>query len=202
MNDHPQEIWLIRHGETAWSAAWRHTGRTDIPLTEAGRLQAEALKQGLAGRSFPLVLASPLSRAAETCGIAGYGNMAHFKDDLMEWDYGQYEGRTTADIRQNLLPGWTIWNGNPPGGETLAQVTRRAVNIVEMVKSAKSDVVIFGHGHMLRVLAACWLGLPPDAGRRLFLNTASVSILGYDRESEAIIRWNNTCHLSLEEDSG
>ncbi|MCL7489843.1 MAG: histidine phosphatase family protein, partial [Desulfobulbaceae bacterium] len=139
MSDQPQEIWLIRHGETAWSAAWRHTGRTDIPLSEAGRLQAEALKQGLAVRSFPLVLTSPLSRAAETCGIAGYGNMAQFKDDLMEWDYGQYEGRTTADIRQDLLPGWTIWNGNPPGGETLAQVAGRAGNIVEMVKSAKSD---------------------------------------------------------------
>jgi len=194
MNKHPREIWLVRHGETAWSVAWRHTGRTDIPLTEAGRLQAGALKQRLQGSSFPLVLTSPLARAAETCWIAGYGNMAKFKDDLMEWDYGQYEGRTTAGIRVEV-PGWSLWADNPAGGETLAQVAQRASNMVKTVKAAGSDAVIFAHAHLLRVLAACWLGLPPDGGRLLALATASVSILGYERETGVIVTWNNVCHL-------
>lgn len=198
MNKHLHEIWLVRHGETKWSEEWRHTGRTDIPLTEAGRLQAKALKQWLAGRTFPLVLTSPLARANETCGITGYGSMAHIKDDLMEWDYGEYEGRTTADIRKDL-PGWTIWNGNPPGGETLAQVAGRADNIIKIVKAANTDSVIFSHGHMLRVLAACWLGLPPESARLLSLSTASVSILGYERETEVIVLWNNVCHLTGED---
>jgi len=197
MGEHLQEIWLIRHGETAWSAAGRHTGRTDIPLTEAGRLQAEALKQRLAGRFFPMVLTSPLARASETCRIAGYGKSAQFSDDLMEWDYGQYEGRTTASIKDEA-PGWTIWTGNLPGGETLAQVTRRADNIVKLVKAAGHDTVIFAHGHLLRILAACWLGLHPDAGRLFFLGTASLSILGYERGNGVIITWNNVCHLPMD----
>lgn len=196
MNKHPREIWLVRHGETAWSAAWRHTGRTDVLLTETGRLQAGALKQRLQGRSFPLVLTSPLARAAETCRLAGYGNMAKFKDDLMEWDYGQYEGRTTANIREDV-PGWTIWTGNPPGGETLSQVAGRADNIVKLVDAAGSDAIIFAHGHMLRILAACWLGLPADGGRLLSLATAAVSILGYERETRVIIRWNDVGHLPV-----
>lgn len=198
MKEHFKEIWLIRHGETAWSAAWRHTGRTDMPLTEVGRLQAEALKQRLAGRSFSLVLTSPLARASETCRIAGYAGSAQYTDDLMEWDYGEYEGRTTANIREDL-PGWTIWTGNPPGGETLAQVARRADNIVQLVNAADSDAVIFAHGHMLRVLAACWLSLPPEASRLLSLYTASVSILGYERDSRVIVMWNNVCHLPTED---
>jgi len=194
MDEQRQEIWLIRHGETAWSATGRHTGRTDVPLTEAGKLQAEALKRRLAGRSFPLVLSSPLKRASETCRIAGYASSTLFTDDLMEWDYGLYEGRTTESIREEA-PDWTIWTGNPPGGETLAQVAGRADNIVKQVKEAGSDVAIFAHGHMLRVLAACWLGMPPDAGRLLSLSTASVSSLGYERENRVIVMWNNICHL-------
>lgn len=201
MSKHSKEIWLVRHGETAWSAAWRHTGRTDIPLTEAGRLQAEALKQRLADRTFSLALSSPLARAAETCRIAGYAGSAQYPDDLMEWDYGQYEGRTTADIRKEVV-GWTIWTGNPPGGETVTQVARRADNIVKVVNAVAGDVVIFAHGHMLRVLAACWLGLSPDAGRLLSLSTASLSILGYERENEVIIMWNNVCHLPGEGNNG
>lgn len=196
MDEHRQEIWLIRHGETAWSSAGRHTGRTDIPLTDTGRKQAAALKRQLAGRSFPLVLSSPLTRASETCRIAGYGDVAQFTDDLMEWDYGLYEGRTTANIRQER-PGWSIWTGDPPGGETLAQVAGRAGNIVKIVNAAGSDAAIFAHGHMLRVLAACWLGLPPDAGRLLALGTASVSILGYERETGVIAMWNNVCRLPM-----
>lgn len=198
MPEHMQEIWLIRHGETTWSAAGRYTGRTDISLTETGRVQAEALRERLAGRSFPQVLTSPLMRAAETCRLAGYGGSAQAEADLMEWDYGQYEGRTTADIRGEI-PGWSLWADNPAGGETLAQVAQRANNIVRTVKAAGSDAVIFGHGHLLRVLAACWLGLPPDSGRLLALATASVSILGYERETRVIVTWNNVCHLSAED---
>lgn len=194
MPEHMQEIWLIRHGETAWSAAGRYTGRTDIPLTETGRVQAEALKQRLADHSFPLVLTSPLMRAAETCRLAGYGGSAQAEADLMEWDYGQYEGRTTADIRVEV-PGWNLWSDNPAGGETVAQVAQRANNIVKTVKAAGSDAVIFAHAHLLRVLAACWLGLPPDGGRLLALATASLSILGYERETGVIVTWNDGCHL-------
>ena len=198
MPEHMQEIWLIRHGETAWSSAGRYTGRTDIPLTETGRAQAEALRQRLADRFFPLVLTSPLMRAAETCRLAGYGGSAQCEDDLMEWDYGQYEGRTTAGIRGEI-PGWSLWADNPAGGETLAQVAQRANNMVGTVKAASSDAIIFGHGHLLRVLAACWLGLPPDSGRLLALATASVSILGYERETRVIVTWNDVCHLPAED---
>lgn len=198
MPEHMQELWLIRHGETAWSATGRNTGRTDIPLTETGRAQAEALRQRLADRSFPLMLTSPLMRAAETCRLAGYGGSAQAEADLMEWDYGQHEGRITADIMAEV-PGWSPWADNPAGGETLAQVAQRANNIVKTVKAAGSDAVIFGHGHLLRVLAACWLGLPPDGGRLLAFATASVSIPGYERVTGAIVTWNDVCHLPVED---
>jgi len=192
------ELWLIRHGETEWSATGRHTGRTDIPLTSVGQRQAAALGRRLAGRSFALVLVSPLTRAVETCRIAGYGDVAHFTDDLLEWDYGAYEGRTTADIRKEA-PGWTIWTGNPPGGETKEQVGRRALNVIDKVSAAGGDVALFAHGHLLRVLAACWLGLAPDAGRLLALGTASLSVLGYERETRVITTWNQDWHLVLKE---
>ncbi|MFQ5874994.1 MAG: histidine phosphatase family protein [Dehalococcoidia bacterium] len=198
MSERNPELWLIRHGETEWSATGRHTGRTDISLTAVGERQAAALGRRLAGRSFALVLVSPLTRAAETCRIAGYGDVAQFTDDLLEWDYGAYEGRTTADIRTEV-PGWTIWTGNPPGGETIGQVGRRVATVIDQATAAGGDVALFAHGHGLRVLAACWLGLSPGAGRLLALGTASLSVLGYERETRVITTWNQDWHLVLKE---
>ncbi|GBE13178.1 phosphoserine phosphatase 1 [bacterium BMS3Bbin14] len=194
MNENKQEIWLVRHGETAWAATGRHTGRTDIPLTETGVLQGKTLGPRLADHPFALVLASPLKRAAETCRLAGYGERAEFSDELLEWDYGLYEGRTTTDIRTEK-PGWSIWTDDPPGGESLAQVARRADMVIARVAALDGDSLIFAHAHMLRVFAARWLGLSPDAGRLLSLNTASLSILGHEHENRVIIIWNNLCHL-------
>jgi len=194
MAERRPELWLIRHGETEWSATGRHTGRTDVPLTAVGQRQAAALGRRLAGRSFALVLVSPLIRAFETCRIAGYGDVAQFTDDLLEWDYGVYEGRTTVDIRTEV-PGWTIWTGNPPGGETIEQVGRRITTVIDRATAAGGDVALFAHGHVLRVLAACWLGLPPRAGRLLALDTASLSVLGYERETRVITTWNQDWHL-------
>ena len=144
------------------------------------------------------MLISPLTRAVETCRIAGYGDVAQFTDDLLEWDYGAYEGRTTADIRTEV-PGWTIWTGNPPGGETIGQVGRRVATVIDQATAAGGDVALFAHGHVLRVLAACWLGLPPGAGRLLALGTASLSVLGYERETRVITTWNQDWHLVLKE---
>lgn len=198
MSERNPELWLIRHGETEWSATGRHTGRTDIPLTAVGERQAAALGRRLASRSFALVLVSPLTRAVETCRIAGYGDVAQFTDDLLEWDYGAYEGRTTADIRTEV-PGWTIWTDNPPGGETIGQVGRRVATVIDQATAAGGDVALFAHGHVLRVLAACWLGLPPGAGRLLALGTASLSVLGYERETRVVTTWNQDWHLVLKE---
>lgn len=188
------ELWLVRHGETEWTVTGQHTGRTDIPLTALGRRQAEALGRRLAGRAFALVLVSPLTRALETCRIAGYGDVAKRTDDLCEWDYGAYEGRTTPEIRTEV-PGWTIWTGNLPDGETLDQVARRAGNVIAQATAAGGDAALFAHGHVLRVLTACWLGLSPDAGRLLALGTASLSVLGYERETRIITTWNQDCTL-------
>ena len=198
MAERSPELWLIRHGETEWSATGRHTGRTDVPLTALGQRQAAALGRRLAGRSFALVLVSPLTRAVETCRIAGYGDVAQFTDDLLEWDYGAYEGRKTADIRTEV-PGWTIWTGNPPGGETIEQVGWRVTTVIERTTAAGGDVALFAHGHVLRVLAACWLGLPPRAGRLLALDTASLSVLGYERKTRVITTWNQDWRLVLKE---
>src|SRR5262249_28850599 len=155
----PPEIWLVRHGETEWSKAGRHTGRTDVPLTESGREQARALHAILGGRRFSLVLTSPLSRAPETCELAGYGAVCQPLDDLREWDYGAYEGRTTASIREER-PDWTVWSGGVPGGETVEQLGARAAAVLARVETADGDVALFSHAHFLRVLAAVWLGLP------------------------------------------
>ncbi len=190
-----QKIWLVRHGETEWAVMGRHTGRSDIPLTNRGIMQAEALAVRLAAHSFSMVLSSPLQRAVETCRLAGYGERAEFTDDLQEWDYGLYEGRTTRDIRSEQ-PCWTIWSGDPPGGETLAQVAERADIVIARVAAVDGDSLIFAHAHMLRVIAARWLGLPPNAARLLMLGTASLSILGYEHENRVIINWNDLCHLS------
>lgn len=185
-----QRVFLVRHGETAWSRDHRHTGRTDVPLTERGREQAAALGALLAGRKFARVLVSPLQRAAETCRIAGYGALAERCDDLREWDYGPYEGRRTADIREDE-PGWSIWTSAVPGGEVLTDVAARARRVVAEIRATPGDVLIFAHGHLLRILAACWSDLPPAAGRRLKLDTATLSVLGYEHELGAIERWNS-----------
>jgi len=185
----PSEIWLIRHGETAWTISGAHTGRTDIPLTENGRRHAREIGAQLAGRPFALVLTSPLQRARETCRLAGYGDVTQIDPDLHEWDYGAYEGRTSAQI-QKEAPGWTIWTGAVPGGETIQQVAARAQRVIERALGAGGDVALFAHGHFLRVLTACWLGLPPDAGRLFALSTASLSVLGFERETRVISEWN------------
>ncbi len=189
MSEQRQELWLIRHGETEWSAAKRHTGGTDIPLTPTGERQAAALGQSLGDRRFGLVLSSPLRRASETCRLAGYGQAAEVTDDLCEWDYGVYEGRTTEEIRLEQ-PGWSIWTASVPNGESIEQVGRRAQRVIQRVLALDGDVALFAHAHMLRILTACWLGLSPDAGRLFELGTASVSVLGYERETRVMTRWN------------
>jgi probable phosphoglycerate mutase len=186
--DRPQ-IWLVRHGETEWTLSGQHTGRTDIPLTPAGRRQAQALGRHLAARSFALVLTSPLGRAHETCRFAGYGNAAQVTDDLREWDYGIYEGRTTAAIRAGE-PGWSIWNSPIPEGESLEQVGARAHRVMNRALSGGGDVALFGHAHILRIFAACWIGRPPGDGRLFALSPASISVLGWERESRVIEKWN------------
>ena len=153
MADTDLKLWLVRHGETEWSATGRHTGRTDVPLNDAGRLRAQALGRRLTGRSFTAVLTSPLSRAVETCQLVGYGHSAILTDDLMEWDYGGYEGRTTADIRTEV-PGWTLWRDGVPNGETAEQVAQRTRRVTEAAAAAGGDVALFAHGHVLRVLTA------------------------------------------------
>lgn len=196
INRNRHEIWLFRHGQTAWSVSGQHTGRTDLPLTEAGKQQAEALGRYLAGRKFDLVLSSPLARAAETCRLAGYGDAARFVDELMEWDYGEYEGLRPADILEKR-PGWTIWNDGVPGGEAVEQVGDRARKVVALTKTVDGDVAVFSHSHLLRILAACWLGLPPNAGRYFDLNTASVSVLGYSGDAPVIRRWNQDLYVAV-----
>jgi probable phosphoglycerate mutase len=188
------QIWLVRHGETAWSLSGQHTGRTDLPLVAAGRQRAQAIGRRLSGRLFALVLCSPLARALETCRLAGFGEVAMLTDDLMEWDYGDYEGRRTIDI-QKERPGWSLWRDGVPGGETVEQVGARARRVIEAATAAAGDVALFAHGHVLRVLTACWLGLPPDAGRLFVLGTAAVSVLGYEHATHVIVKWNQDSHL-------
>ncbi len=188
------DVWLARHGETEWARLGRHTGRTDVPLTDTGRAQAAALGRRLAGHAFGLVLTSPLSRAAETIAIAGFGGVAVADPDLREWDYGELEGRLTEDIREDY-PGWTIWRGPWPGGETLDDVSARADHVLERIAEAQGDVLVVSHGHLLRVLAARWLGMAPTAGGLFALGTATLSVLGHDRQTPVIEIWNEACHL-------
>jgi broad specificity phosphatase PhoE len=183
------ELWIVRHGETEWSRTGRHTGRTDVPLTDAGVGQAMALRRTIGARRFALVLSSPLRRAWDTCRMAGLADGARGTDDLMEWDYGEYEGRTTPEI-QGEVPGWSIWTGAVPGGETIEQVGSRAGRVIAEALAAGGDVALFGHGHVLRVLAARWLELSPRAGRLFALDTASMGVLGYERGSRVVLRWN------------
>jgi broad specificity phosphatase PhoE len=186
----PPDIVLVRHGETEWSRAGRHTGRTDVPLTDAGRKQAAALGESLRGCEFALVLTSPLSRADETCRLAGLGEVAQERVDLQEWDYGAYEGRTTPEIREER-PGWTLWRDGVPGGETSVEVGARADRVIAELRAAGGDAAIFAHGHLLRVLAARWLGLDPADGRLFVLDTATIGVLGYERETAVIRLWNS-----------
>ena len=188
----PGELWLVRHGETEWSRSGAHTGRTDLPLTEAGREEATAIARRLAGKRFALVLASPLQRALETCRLAGYGDVAQIEPNLIEWDYGDYEGRTTANIRKEV-PGWNLWIAGFPRGETIDRVAWRARAVIDRALLADGDVALFAHGHILRILTACWLALPPASARLFALSTASLSTLGYERETRVITRWNQTC---------
>jgi broad specificity phosphatase PhoE len=188
MNE-PESVWLIRHGETEWSRSGAHTGRTDIPLIAAGEKRAAAAGRYLAARPFALVLTSPLKRAMDTCRIAGYGAVAQVEPNLREWDYGDYEGRTTADIRRDV-PNWSLWTMGVPGGETIEQVADRARLVIERLSSVSGEVALFAHGHILRILTACWLDLSPDAGRLFALDTGSLSVLGYERDTRVIERWN------------
>jgi probable phosphoglycerate mutase len=191
MSPRSQEVVLVRHGETEWSRAGKHTGRTDIPLTERGRQEAQALAVELQGRRFALVLTSPLARAAETCRLARLGDVAEPQEDLMEWDYGAYEGRETIDIRKDR-PGWTLWHDGVPEGETIPQVQARVDRVIAELRSVAGDAAVFAHGHLLRVLAARWLGLEPAAGRLFALDPATISILGYERETPVVRMWNQS----------
>ena len=193
----PHHIWLVRHGETEWTRSGQHTGRTDIALTAAGEQQAKALGRHLASRRFALVLTSPLGRARETCRLAGYAGEAQLSDDLLEWDYGVYEGRTTAAIRTEQ-PGWSIWTTSVPQGESVEQVGQRVRRVIERADAVAGDVALFAHAHVLRILGACWIGLPPIHGRNLTLGTASLSVLGYERETRVIQVWNQDWRLGLE----
>jgi len=188
------QLWLVRHGETEWSASGRHTGTTDIELSEAGRRHAAALRERLADVEFARVLTSPLKRARVTCELAGLGDRAEVVADLAEWDYGEDEGLTTAEIREER-PGWTVWREGPRGGETADDVGRRADRVIDLVADSAGPVVAFAHGHLCRVVGARWIGLPPAEGIRLKLSTAAVCVLGYDRETRAVVRWNDTGHV-------
>jgi len=181
------ELWLIRHGETEWSAAGRHTSSTDLALTAEGERKARAVGRLLGDKTFALVLASPLRRALDTCRLAGYSPQE--TPDLREWGYGSYEGLTTAEIQVHN-PGWTIWTGTPPGGESAAQVGARADRVIARARAVEGNVVVFAHGHVLRVLVVRWLGLPVTAGQHFLLDTATLSVLGDYRGVPAVRIWN------------
>jgi broad specificity phosphatase PhoE len=183
------EIVLVRHGETEWSRTGKHTGLTDVALTEEGRRQAKLIGSALAGRAFALVLTSPRQRATETCRLAGFGERAIVREGLTEWDYGAYEGRTTPEIRVERA-GWTVWRDGVIGGESAEEVGARLDAVIQEIRSADGDVLVVAHGHSLRVLTARWLGLSPTDGRLFALDPATISVLGYERETAVIRRWN------------
>ena len=187
------EIHLVRHGQTEWSLTGQHTGRSDIPLTQAGEDAARGLAARLGGRTFPVVWSSPSKRAFDTCTLAGFGAGAVKKDDLAEWDYGAYEGVKTKDILLER-PGWQLFRDGCPGGEAAADIGARADRIVADIRAVDGPVLIFSSAHFLRVLTARWLGLPPEGGMLFVLDTASISVLGYehDRTEPVVRRWNQT----------
>jgi probable phosphoglycerate mutase len=190
-------IYLARHGETAWTLSGQHTGLSDIPLTERGERNARSLGERLKGMSFAAVFTSPLQRARRTCELAGFGAVATVESDLVEWHYGDYEGKTTAEIRQQR-PDWDLFRDGCPNGENAADVGQRADRVVARLRAVGGNVLVFSSGHFLRVLAARWLGLPPTGGRYLYLGTAALSILGYEHGlGEPVIRlWNDNRHAS------
>jgi probable phosphoglycerate mutase len=187
---------VARHAETAWSLSGQHTGRTDLPLTAHGEEQARRLGAKLAGRSFTRVLVSPLERAVRTCALAGYGAVAQADADLLEWDYGEYEGRRTEEIHAER-PGWDLFRDGCPGGENLADVAGRAEHVIRRVRAQGGDVLLFSSGHLLRVLAACWLGIGAGNARHFHLDTTGFGLLGYEHslDEAAIHLWNDTSHL-------
>ena len=185
------QLWLIRHGETEWSLSGAHTGRTDLPLTERGRQRAQAIDGYLKGRPFSLVLVSPLQRARETCRLAGYGASAIVEENLREWDYGDYEGRSTHDIQKDR-PGWNLWRDGVINGETVEQVAARAQCVIDRALQADGDCALFAHGHVLRILTTVWLGLRPDAGRLFGVDSATVSVLGWEHETRVVRLWNRS----------
>lgn len=194
MTDHEPrdgELWLVRHGETEWSAAGRHTGRTDVPLTEAGRARAAALRERLAGTEFTRVVTSPLQRARDTCALAGFAARAEVDPDLREWDYGSGEGLTTAQIRETV-PGWTVWTHELAGSEPAYDVGVRADRVLARASATTGRTLAFSHGHLSRVLGARWVGLEVADGARLGLDTAAVSVLGWERDRPVLRRWNDT----------
>jgi broad specificity phosphatase PhoE len=191
----PNELWLARHGETEWTLARRHTGRTDLPLTARGEAQARALGARLHGLAFALVLASPLVRARRTAELAGFGDTLELDDDLMEVDYGEYEGRTTAEIRR-ARPGWDLWRDGCPGGETIADAARRAGRVLARVRAADGPVLLVGHAHLTRTLTACALGVDPSVGRHLVLDPTTLSIVGSEHDTPALRLWNDAGHLT------
>jgi broad specificity phosphatase PhoE len=184
-----QRVVVVRHGQTAWSVSGRHTGLTDVPLTEEGRDAAARLAPLLASQSFSVVLTSPLRRARDTCALAGFAAVARVDDDLVEWDYGDYEGRTTAAIRSER-PRWSLWSDGVPGGEDAAAVGRRADRVIATLRSAAGDALVFAHAHVLRVLAARWIDLSPVEGARFGLDPARPSTLGYERDVAVSREWN------------
>ncbi len=195
MSDALPVVYLARHGETAWTISRQHTGVTDLPLTAQGDAEAVRLGERLEGLRFTAVLTSPLRRAVRTCELAGFGSMAEVEPDLMEWNYGTYEGRTSADIHAER-PDWQLFRDGCPGGESPDQIGARADRVVRRVRAIEGDVLLFSSGHFLRVFAARWLGLPPGAGKYFVLGTASLSAVGYehDRLDPAIRLWNETPH--------
>jgi len=185
------EVVLVRHGETEWSLSGQHTSTTDLDLIDAGRRRAEALGEELGGREFAVVLSSPLKRALETCRLAGFGDRAEVVEDLREWDYGEYEGLTTPQIRESR-PNWDLWRDGCPDGEMPDQVQARADRVIERLRGIAGDALLFAHGHILRVLAARWIGLPVTGGARLALSAGALSTLGFERETEVLRNWNLT----------
>ena len=196
------ELVLVRHGQTEWNISGQHTGRSDIPLTDMGRQQALALKSKLDGYQFESVLTSPLTRARDTAELAGFGpdsvQPGEIVNDLAEWDYGIYESRSTRDVRQEI-PMWSVWTHEIIGGESIGQLGARCDRIIARTEAIDGSVAVFGHGHAMRVLGARWLGLPPQTGANLVLETASVSVLGWERQNRAIIHWNDCCEPRVEE---
>ena len=189
MNMQRQQVYLIRHGETEWSLSGRHTGITDIPLTENGRRAAKRLETALTKETFTAVLTSPLERARKTSELAGFGGRAEIEFDLMEWNYGEYEGLTSKQIREKV-PGWILFRDGCPGGESPGQIGARVDRVIARVRAVDGRVALFAHGHVFRVFAARWLGLPVLAGCHFLLDTATLNILGYDREIPAVTTWN------------